>query len=119
MKIQRTHLVIALTVAILVTGLVVGASRTLKSQVDTQTAYVQMYEDLATKSPDHRNLVDYYRSCVENTHTNRLLRSVATMTCLDKTQEWSKKLTLKVPYLAIEKEIRAGEAQVHLSMTAR
>lgn len=119
MKIQRSYIVIALTIAVMVAGLVEGISWVLKSQVNTQTAYTQMYDDLASKSADHRNLVDYYRWCVENTHTSRHMRSVATLTCMDKTQEWSKKMTLKVPFSTIENDIRAGEAQAHLRITAR
>jgi hypothetical protein len=108
-----------LIAASLVAVFSIAVSRSLSAQVESQVAYQQMYESLEAKSPDHHNLIDYYRSCVDNTHTSRHLRSVATITCMDKTQGWSEKLKLTIPFKVIENDILEGEARIRLSNATR
>jgi hypothetical protein len=119
LKLSRIHVACALIVASLVIVFTIAVSRTLKAQVESQVAYEQMYESLEVRSPDHHNLIDYYRTCVDNTHTNRHLRSVATITCMDKTQAWSEKLKLTTPFKVIQTDILGGEARVRLSNSGR
>lgn len=111
---RRFYIISTLVIAGLVAALAVSASRVMRAQVASQLAYAQMYDGLAAKSADHHNLVDYYRSCVDNTRTNRLMRNVTALTCMDKTQAWSQQLKLTVPFSTIQNDILAGEAQVYL-----
>lgn len=82
---------------------------TLVDRGKAHAAYNKMYQELALKGPNYRDVLSYYRHC----QSGQQLRK-SRPDCIGEARNWSKQLSLKVPFDVIARDIRDGEASVYL-----
>lgn len=101
---------------LLIGGLVFGGFKLVdieKKGRAESAALKEMFLEVAQKSPDHRNLVDVYKGCLATPRKKMVTRDQHEDQCMVDLSEWSKGLTLKVPFSVIGKDILAGETKVY------
>ncbi|MDT8925321.1 hypothetical protein RBE51_21230 [Pseudomonas taiwanensis] len=81
----------------------------LVERAQTRAAYTKMYQELALKGPNYRDVLAYYRHCQSGQPVREPQRD-----CVGATEEWAKQLPLGVPFATIAQDIREGEASVSI-----
>jgi hypothetical protein len=81
----------------------------LMDRAQAHAAYNKMYQELALKGPNYRDVLSYYRHC----QSGQQLRE-SRPDCIGEARAWSKQLSLKVPFEVIARDILDGEASVYL-----
>lgn len=119
MKTTFRFFAIVLAFATVALGIWWAISTNMKASLDEQQAYDRMYAQVAFKSPDHRNLVSFYQSCLANARPQRFAVDRGAPRCMEETSAWSQKLTLRVPFYIIREDILLAEANAYLELQER